>query len=116
MALTISDLLEGKDKPVSVRRTEKLDHALELMLRHDYSQLPVIDDQGKLVGILTSDSIVKAIASFDSGPDRMSVADAMTKARGFDTDADAAELLGALRDQYAAIVVDGNDVVAGVVT
>ena len=49
MALAIGDLLDGKDRPVSVRRGERLDGALELMLRHDYSQLPVIDDQGRLV-------------------------------------------------------------------
>ena len=40
--------------PVTVRATEKLSEALELMRRHRISGLPVVDDQDRPVGILTN--------------------------------------------------------------
>ncbi len=40
--------------PVTVRPEQKIAHALELMARYKISGVPVIDDKGKLVGILTN--------------------------------------------------------------
>jgi IMP dehydrogenase/GMP reductase len=40
--------------PVTVRPEQKIAHALELMARYKISGVPVIDEKGKLVGILTN--------------------------------------------------------------
>ena len=116
MALAIGDLLEGRDRPMSVGLSARLNAAIEQMLRHDYTQLPVVSDTDKLVGVVTSDSILAALEAFGLSPAQMTVADAMTKARSFDPDADVADLLNALRDDYAAIVVDGDGRLKGIIT
>jgi CBS domain-containing protein len=116
MALTISELLEGRDRPLSVRTTDALRHAIELMARHDFTQLPVTGDQEKLVGVVSSDSILRAIDALGLSPAKLTVADAMTRPRSFDPDADVTDLLNALRDHYAAIVVDADEKLVGIVT
>jgi CBS domain-containing protein len=116
MALTIGELLVGRDRPISVRVTEPLGDAIELMARHDFTQLPVIGEQDKLVGVVSSDSILRAVEALGSMPAKLTVADAMTRPRSFDPDADVADLLNALRDHYAAIVVDGDEKLVGIVT
>jgi CBS domain-containing protein len=116
MALTIGDLLAGRDRPLSIRPSERLNTAIDLMLRHDYTQLPVTTEAEKLVGIVSSDSILSALEAFGLSTAKMTVADAMTKSRSFDPDADVADLLNALRDDYAALVVDGEGRLTGIVT
>jgi CBS domain-containing protein len=116
MALTIGNLLEGRDRPVCVTRAEKLSTAVELMLRHDYTQLPVNDEADRFIGMVTSDSILRALDAFGLPPAELLVADAVTKSPRFDPEEDVAELLRVLRDQYAAFVVDADEKVVGVVT
>ena len=116
MALTIGDLLEGRDRPLSVRPTDRLSAAIDQMLRHDYTQLPVTTEAEKLIGVVSSDSILSALEAFGLSTVKMTVADAMTKARSFDPDADVADLLNALRDDYAALVVDGEWRLTGIIT
>lgn len=86
------------------------------MARHDFTQLPVIGEQDKLVGLVSSDSILRAVDALGVMPAKLTVADAMTRPRSFDPDADVADLLNALRDHYAALVVDGDEKLVGIVT
>ena len=116
MALTIGELLEGRDRPLSVRITDPLGHAVELMARHDFTQLPVTDDQDKLVGVVSSDSILRAMDALGLPSAKLTVGDAMTRPRSFDPDADVGDLLNALRDHYAAIVIDGDEKLVGIIT
>src|SRR4051812_2658038 len=114
MALIIGDLLKDHGKPLAVAPTERLSTAIEQMLRHDYTQLPVTTEAGKLVGVVTSDSILSALEAFGLPSSQMTVADAMTKVKRFDPDAEAGDLLNALRDDYAAMVVDGDGHLKGI--
>jgi CBS domain-containing protein len=116
MALTIRSLLDGRDRPVVAKPNDPLGEAIEQMLRHDYSQLPVVNDQDCLHGIVTSDSILRTVDAFGLQPSELTVADATIKTRSFDPDGDIAELLDGLRDQYAAVIVDGEGKILGVVT
>jgi CBS domain-containing protein len=61
MSATVEDLLQGKPAPVTTRVEDPLTAALELMVRHDYGQLPVVDGNQKVAAILTTDSIVRAL-------------------------------------------------------
>lgn len=45
--------------PVTVHRDVALEDAADLMLKHDISSLPVLDDDGHLCGILTSHDILR---------------------------------------------------------
>ncbi|BDG06248.1 CBS domain-containing protein [Anaeromyxobacter oryzae] len=48
--------------PVCVRATSSLAHAARLMLERKYGCLPVADDEGKLVGIVTEADFVRFAA------------------------------------------------------
>jgi CBS domain-containing protein len=116
MALTIRSLLEGRERPIVAKPNERLADAIEQMLKHDYSQLPVVDGEDRLLGIVTSDSILHSVGAFGLQPSELTVADATLKTSKFDPDENVAELFDGLRDQYAAVIVDGEGKVLGVVT
>ncbi|GAE33307.1 CBS domain-containing protein [Halalkalibacter akibai] len=45
--------------PISVRKTNTLEEALELMVRHDIEEIPVVDAQGKVIGDLNAFELVR---------------------------------------------------------
>ncbi|HTX74060.1 MAG TPA: DUF190 domain-containing protein, partial [Rectinemataceae bacterium] len=49
-------------KPHSIRADHKLSEALHLMLRRSIKRLPVVDDQGRVVGMLSRNDILKTLA------------------------------------------------------
>lgn len=77
--------------PISVRPDTLLKEAARIMVRHQVSGLPVIDDTGKLVGIVTEGDFLRQEASRDR-PYRMSLLDALF-GEG-DTDLPSAETVG----------------------
>ncbi|ABM80985.1 CBS domain-containing protein [Hyperthermus butylicus] len=48
--------------PVTIRDNRSLREAARLMIKHGVSGLPVVDEDGKLVGIITKSDIVRAFA------------------------------------------------------
>jgi CBS domain-containing protein len=116
MALTIADFLRDRTAPICVKHDESLSVALELMRTHDYTQLPVIDEGDRLVGMVTSDSILQALESLRAHSRQLRVKDALILTRPLDPDDDTAELLSALRKGYAAVVVDLDNKVTGIIT
>ena len=58
MLYPIQDLIKGRDKPLCVKKDMKVGDALALMMEHDYSQLPIVNDAGELTGIITEQSIL----------------------------------------------------------
>jgi hypothetical protein len=57
MLLQIEQLLQDKDKLVTIRSDAKLSDALAIMIENDYSQLPVVDKDGVLKGIVSKETI-----------------------------------------------------------
>ena len=53
MPATIGDILKTKPELITTTPETLLPDALELMIRYDYSQLPVLDADGRVLGILT---------------------------------------------------------------
>ena len=49
MSSTVQQLIDSGQKLVTVQREDTAQKALELMIENDYSQLPVIDREGKVV-------------------------------------------------------------------
>ena len=51
--------------PVSINKDRDIAEAAKLMTRHNISGLPVINDSGKLVGIVTKSDLTRAVASMN---------------------------------------------------
>lgn len=49
MSSTVQQLINRGQKLVTVLRDDPVQKALELMIEHEYSQLPVVDREGKIV-------------------------------------------------------------------
>jgi predicted transcriptional regulator len=62
---TLLDLLEekGKAKLVTVNHDEIVENAIGLMLKEDYSQLPVMKG-GKAIGVISYESLAKTVFNF----------------------------------------------------
>ncbi len=116
MPFIVKELLEGRQEPVTVRPDETVHRALELMIEHDYSQLPVVDKDNRPQGMITSDSIVRALNHFAVTPDALRVSDAMKRAESTYADEDLFDLLDNLRDNYAILIVDSDERLTGIVT
>lgn len=60
-AMTAMEIMTSN--PYTVRPEEVLSHAAEFMIEHGISGLPVVDKNGRVLGILTKTDIVRAVAS-----------------------------------------------------
>ncbi|NUQ79577.1 MAG: DUF4268 domain-containing protein [Polyangiaceae bacterium] len=117
MPATISDLLQDKAKPVTAKSGEPLKEALARMIEHDYSQLPVVDNDQKPVAMLTADSSTRALNFFEVAPGKLRVLDAMEeRIETCMEDDDLLDVLGGLRRSPALLVVDSQKALIGIVT
>lgn len=117
MPFTVQHLIEDKPEPVSVRRSDSAKVALALMIENDYSQLPIITEDNQVDGIVTSDSIIRALNNFDLTIKELKVLHAYQSVKKtFRSEEDLFELLDHLKNDYAAIVVDNNKHIKGIVT
>jgi IMP dehydrogenase len=99
--------------PVTVHPEQKLAHALELMRRHQISGLPVIDDAGRPVGILTNRDI-RFERNLDQRVRDMMTARLITAPEKISLD-ESKELLHANRIEKL-IVVDASGKLRGLIT
>lgn len=51
--------MEGRRKPTCIRHTESVPQALNVMLANSYNQMPVIDDNGQLKGMISFRTILR---------------------------------------------------------
>lgn len=119
MTLSIRELINGHENPVCILKETKVREALALMMENDYSQLPILDEQGKLFGVITEQSIVN---TYSVVGDKVALLDMMvdhcycsTKQSTISPDESIFDVLGRLKNAYAVIVVE-NDVPVGIVT
>jgi CBS domain-containing protein len=59
-SIPVSDAMTSN--PVTITADKPLREAARLMLKHGISGLPVVDDDGRLVGIITESDVVRAFA------------------------------------------------------
>src|SRR3712207_2277470 len=116
MPFTVQDLITDRPEPVTISRDESAETALRLMIEFDYSQLPVVDREGKAEGMITSDSIIRALNHFDLTIKEMRVFHAMTDVIADGPEEELLSLLDDLKDAYAVAVVDNSGHVIGNVT
>ena len=116
MPVTVQDLLADKLKPVCVSVDAMAVEALRLMIAGEYSQLPITDGNEELVGMITSDSITRALNLLNVKIQELKVSNANQPTKQYKLDSDLSELLDGLRDTYAVPVVDNFRRVIGIVT
>jgi CBS domain-containing protein len=116
MPFTVQQLIEGRQEPVTVSPQDTVQKALELMLKHDFSQLPVVDDMKKPFGIVTGDSILRALKNFGVSLADLQVSHAIMKVDKYSLDQDLFDLLDDLKNTYAVLIVNAEGALIGIVT
>lgn len=116
MPYSIQHLLEKQAEVLVVLKDSPLSAALDLMSAHAYSQLPVVDAGQRLLGLLTHESILRAVRSFNARPDELLVRDAMLPAPRHTRDDDLFDLLDELKENNAVVIVAADGCVTGIVT
>ncbi|MFH1032541.1 MAG: CBS domain-containing protein [Chloroflexota bacterium] len=81
--MKLSDLLSTKDlkyrTPILIGPNETVSAAIQKLSEHDRGALPVCDDAGKLVGIITERDIMRKCLARDQTPAKTKIRDIMTK-------------------------------------
>ena len=58
---TVADVMS--EKPLTIRSDQKIKQAAKILHQKEVRRLPVIDNEGKVIGILTQGDIIRAMAS-----------------------------------------------------
>jgi CBS domain-containing protein len=118
MPFTLEELLPEDQRLRTVYLHDSVQQAINLMHQHGYSQLPVVDKDGKtsLEQVITFDSILQAVRSFNTKPELMHVRDVARAVRTYPEDADLLATLDDIQRQNFALIVDDNNVLTGIVT
>ena len=116
MPFTVEQLIENRE-PVSVYDIDPVKKAQITMVENQFSQLPVIDKYKKVLGLITSDSILRALNTFGVSIDKLRVLDAMDEIKHtFREDDNIFDLLDDLIDASAVLIVDSERMLKGIVT
>jgi CBS domain-containing protein len=103
---------------VTCRQTETLNAAAELMWKFDCGAVPVTNDDGRLVGIITDRDICMATYTKGSSPNEIRVCDAMSKVFACQPgDAlETAERLMREKQVHRVPIVDGENRLVGLLS
>ncbi len=117
MTATVEEFVSGKPPVISIRLGDSLKDAVKLMLRHDYSQLPVVDSENRPVGFIASDSILNALNNYGAGLDGLLMKHVLLKRpQTFRQDIDLLDLFDEMDDPFATIVDEEGRLVQIVTT
>lgn len=116
MPYPVQNLIEGRGEPVCVRPDDAAQEALRLMTEHDFSQLPVVDEDGKPLGLVTHESIARALNHLGVRVEDLRVSNATVRAYQYRLEDDLFDLLDRLKDTNAVLIVDGENRLIGIVT
>ena len=118
MASFVKDLIPESQKLnlVTAIETETLQSALSKMIEHDFSQLPVLDEQSNLKGLVTSDSILRSVSYFKAPLDKIKVSHAVFNSKTCRLDDELSELLSKLNDVGAIPVIDNTEKLIAIIT
>jgi len=116
MPYPVVNLIEGRSEPISVRPADSAQRALSLMIEYDFSQLPVIDEAKKPLGMITYDSVLRALSNFGVRLEELRVSSAIVRAQTYRPEDDLFDLLDRLKETNAVLIVDGEEKLIGIVT
>jgi CBS domain-containing protein len=110
------DLIPANQKVVTAKPQESVKQALEKMIENDYSQLPIVDGNNRVLGVITADSILRAINSHDTKPAKLTINHASEDIKPHRVDDDIFAVLSYLREKPIAIIVNRDDTIEGLVS
>ena len=116
MPVTAKQLIEGRQPPATAKDTDSVVTALRVMIENDYSQLPVVDEGQVPRGLITADSILKAMDNFGVSADKLRVRDVATKHVTYTHEVNVFDLLDSLNSTPAVLLTDEDDRLAGIIT
>ncbi len=116
MPFNVQQLIESHQEPMTVTPQVTAQKVLALMIEHDYSQLPVVDSNNKPLGIVTSDSILRALNNFNIPLTDLHVSHAIVKVDQYSSDEDLFDLLDDLKSTYAVLITNAEGTLIGIVT
>ena len=118
MPFTLEELLPNDQQLRTVQMHETVTHAIDLMHRHGYSQLPVVEPDGKISRgqVVTFDGILHCVQSFKTQPEMLQVKDVARRVRTYAPDADLLATLDDIQRDNFALIVDEADALTGIVT
>jgi CBS domain-containing protein len=109
---TLADVIGGRKSPVCVEPQTPLRQALRTMIENRFGQLPVVDEHGCLLGMLSQQSILRSYYHTDGAVNLLDLpvshcTEAVTTLHMDDDLFTAANVL-AQPGQYAPVVVEGD--------
>ncbi|RPI93708.1 MAG: CBS domain-containing protein [Chloroflexi bacterium] len=116
MPYSVAHLIENQGNVVIIRKDDTITMALDLMMEYDFSQLPIVDENGMLLGIVTYESILRAARSFNAKLEALSVRDALVNAPIHYREDDLFDLLDELKLADAVVIIEPEGYVTGVAT
>jgi predicted transcriptional regulator len=119
MAISIEHLTSENVALVTITPNETLETAVSLMIEHDFSQLPVVENDkpyGKPASFVTSNSIAHALKVFRTSLKDLLVKDAVVTARTVSIDEDLFTKMDDILDSYAVLVLYNDGTIANIVT
>lgn len=121
MPYTVKQLIEflKPPSPVTVKLDIPVKDVLNMMIKFNYSQLPVIDVSEQLQGMVTSDSILQKLRYFKWDVDNMKLTNVYIEKNRkfcFNIEDDLLDILECLRNYSAAIITAHNGSLISIVT
>jgi len=116
MPYSVKQLLEDNPSPVSITQSDSVADALRLMAEHDYSQLPVVDDENRPIGLVTPGGVLRGLRNFNLTIDELNIREAMAKPSKFSQDDNLFDLLQQLQAHGAVLIIDATSKLVGIVT
>ena len=110
MLYPVEKLLNNRDNFRTIRQTAKVREALAQMAQGDFSQLPVVDEQGNLVGLISEQTITRTYYHVDENVSLfdLTVDHCMAPAVTLNIDADIFEALDHLQRTYAIVIIENR--------
>jgi CBS domain-containing protein len=119
MAVPIAHLIYDQPPLITISPNATLQEAVALMIDHDFSQLPIVEDgkpYGSPASFVTSNSIARALRYFGTPLKELRVRDAIMPAPTVSADDDLFSKMDDLLDAYAVLVLNTDGSLAGIVT
>jgi CBS domain-containing protein len=117
MLIPLKEFIEGHRNPRSVTLNTTVREALAIMRNHDYSQLPIVDEQGYLKGLISEQSIVNTYFDMNGSMNLLDlkVDHCQQEALTISLNKDLFDAIKLLESTFAIVVEDNNKPV-GIVT
>src|SRR3712207_5539488 len=110
MLYPVEKLLSNRGKVLCVNQKETVRDTLVKMVQNDYSQLPVVDDSGNLVGIVTEKTITRTYYHVSESVPlfNLTVDNCLSPAVTISIDQDIFDALDQLQRTYAVVITEGR--------